>query len=171
MARYIEDFFVQDARNSAPSAAILPDSKDIVSSKLWSGLLVTYSNSDLTYASMSRPNVVYRVPLSTRRESARRRLLHARIVNRLNTLMVWGCIERVVWRFLYPPPSSMNNSALQFMASIFSSLTVQSLELDIPDLAGNFFIFMMKVGLEFLTDLAQMKLTLRHGDFSSNEFA
>ncbi|CAN6604482.1 hypothetical protein TRVA0_002S04214 [Trichomonascus vanleenenianus] len=84
--------------------------------------------------------------------------------------MVWGCIERIVWRFLSPPPSSMNNSALHFMISIFST-EVQSVELDIPDQGGHFLIFMMRLVLEDLTDLAQMKLTLRQGDFSSTGFA
>ncbi|CAN6623407.1 hypothetical protein TRVA0_009S01772 [Trichomonascus vanleenenianus] len=171
MSESIYDFFVEDTKNLAPLSAVLPDSKEIIKSKLWTDVLITYGESSLTFASMARPDIVYRIPLTEPRESDEKEHLHARIVIRLKMLIYGKCVKRVVWRFISLPPSCFANSAFNLMLFPFFIGLVQRVELDVADESAEYLSDITPVVKGILSDLGQMKLTLRHGDFSRNGFA
>ncbi|CAN6622893.1 hypothetical protein TRVA0_009S01002 [Trichomonascus vanleenenianus] len=170
MSEQVNAFFVTDVRDFAPHEAKLPDREQLVKAKLWTDLLITYTENELTYASKVEPNLVYRVPLRTQGDQAEGRHRNARVIKRLSILVTWCCVHRVEWRFLSQPRIEIGVDVARLLAFLGAGkvIQVESLHLDITGQAGQQLGIAMEIILGSLGQIDHMQLTLRRGDFSNN---
>ncbi|CAN6623247.1 hypothetical protein TRVA0_009S01552 [Trichomonascus vanleenenianus] len=169
MSEQVNDFFVTDTRDFAPYKAEMPDRELVVKAGLWTDLLITYTENELTYASKVS-SYVYRVPLRTPADQAEGIRQNGQIISRLISLVIWGCIHTVEWRFLSQPPIDIAEEVPRI--SVFLALGklagITRLEFEITGNAGKRLDTALEKVMKPTRYVEDMQLTFRRGDFSES---
>ncbi|CAN6662154.1 hypothetical protein TRVA0_034S00166 [Trichomonascus vanleenenianus] len=155
-------------RNFSPRDPELPDIDEP-----WSELLITYSETELTYTSLEDPTVVYRVPLATQEERTRGSTRRQKIERNFINLLYNYCIHRIEWIFHSEPHIDTTNEDwhLLSLAALGDAIQIERLIFDISEQAGRYVLEVIPFFAHPYGKVRDVRLRIRNGNFSNGGLA
>ncbi|CAN6637158.1 hypothetical protein TRVA0_016S01090 [Trichomonascus vanleenenianus] len=137
----------------------------------WSALLITHSETEVSYASLEDPNVVYRVPLATQEEISQGPERNLHISQRFDRLLFHHCIHLIELRFQSEPPIDTIYELRLFLRFAGLGVKVERLVFDISEQAGSYILELIRFVAFPCSLIRDVRLKIRNGNFSDGGLA